>query len=219
AIDSYWLVTDPGSILDHADGTTDICIMDNGTPSVVISNGGCVNVYNGRLCANTSGKKGTALVTGSGSTWTNKNDLRIPEGASCYGKLTIAAGGRVRSNNGYMGQGADSTGLVVIAGSGSMWTNTGELKLTWNAGSVGALRFEADANGVGTIGVGGQLTVDSNDRLEVDISNYNRANGLKLVLVTYGSKSGAFDNIAVTGLDGGAVDQEDDNRIVLNVVP
>ena len=93
--------------------------------------------------------------------------------------------------------------------------------MTRGAASVGTLKFVADENGVGVVGVGGELKIDANDKLEVDISNYNRANGLKLVLVTYGSKSGSFTagNITVTGHRGGTVAQADSNRIVLNAYP
>lgn len=65
---------------------------------------------------------GTVTVKGPGSTWTNKESLRI--GHNAKGTLIITDGGNVSNSTTYISSGTDdrSNGTVTVKGSGSTWT-------------------------------------------------------------------------------------------------
>ena len=77
----------------------------------------------GYIGYNASGSNNSALVAGSGSIWSNRYNLHV----GYYGAgnhLTITNGGRVENGYGYLGYyGGGSSNSVLVAGSGSLWTN------------------------------------------------------------------------------------------------
>jgi T5SS/PEP-CTERM-associated repeat protein len=74
------------------------------------------------------------LVTGSGSVWTNRTDLGVGfEGAG--NQLTVANGGRVESEYGYLGFAASSSNnTVTVIGTDSIWNNHNNLYVGANGG-------------------------------------------------------------------------------------
>lgn len=112
--ESGHLVIQSGSELDNIGswGT-----LKNFGPSSVIRGSGYVGLN--------SGSMGEALVTGSGSTWTNSQALYV--GSRGTGTLEIADGGAVVNDWGYIGMTSGSVGEVLVTGSGSQWTNSGGL--------------------------------------------------------------------------------------------
>ncbi|WP_244471379.1 autotransporter outer membrane beta-barrel domain-containing protein [Rhizobium ecuadorense] len=92
--------------------------------TLIIRNGGTVSNDTGVLGVD-PGASGTATVTGSGSSWSNSNDLYVGhEGA---GTLTIDDGGAVDNTIGHIGYFSGASGTVTVTGNGSTWTNSQEL--------------------------------------------------------------------------------------------
>ena len=59
----------------------------------------------------------------------------------------MAEGGAVSNTNGYLGRSSGSTGVAIITGAGSRWTNSGSLYVGY------------DRYGTLTVAEGGQVTV------------------------------------------------------------
>ena len=100
------------------------------TGILTIQDGGQVSTNYGYLGCFQYWIPGTATVTGSDSTWTNKSDLYI--GVFGHGTLTISKGGLV-SNEGSAYLSCENNygalGAATIIGPGSQWTNNGSLYL------------------------------------------------------------------------------------------
>ena len=130
---------------------------------VTISNGGQLACGNGSVGYSTSARSNAVLVTGSGSVWSNKNQLGFSLGYNGTGnQLIIANSGQFLSANGYIGYGDGSNNSVVVSGSGSAWRNSGTLCVGYN-GRANEL----------TITSGGQLV--STDSYFVYIYNQTNA--------------------------------------------
>lgn len=80
----------------------------------------------------------SVTITGSGSTWINSGGLDV--GESGTGSLNINNGGYVSSAGAFgsrVGNWGGSFGTVTVSGSGSKWTNTGEIEIGfWGSGSL-----------------------------------------------------------------------------------
>ena len=90
------------------------------------------------------GAVGAATVTGTGSRWTNANDLFI--GYEGNGSLTIERGGQVANLRGHLGSqctagtvGVDGAGTVTVDGVGSTWTCNSDISLGWATNGRGTL--------------------------------------------------------------------------------
>ena len=117
---------------------------------------------------------GSALVTGSGSVWSNQSDILLGSFTNSTGELMVYAGGRVITSRVREGIHAFGTGTVVIADSGSTLLatsafyvgETGQGRLTikdggslvvTNTGSTGLLDIR---RGTLTVANNGSVTVD-----------------------------------------------------------
>lgn len=147
-------------------------VGDYGDGSLTISNGGVVNSSTS-IIGNSPGA-GAAMVTGSGSQWTNTGELVIGFGSS--GDLTIANGGTVSSADGLVGYGSGSIGAVTVTGTASTWTNSGDL-------------YVGDSGGSGTLNIssGGEVVAAT-----ADIGTNGRLSGDGLM--TLGSGAGTLIN-------------------------
>jgi T5SS/PEP-CTERM-associated repeat protein len=108
-----------------------------------------------------SGSKGSAMITGAGSRWTNSSRLVV--GSSGSGSLTITAGGQVSGTvfyRSYIGLDSGSMGTATITGAGSIWTNTGG-DLYVGGHGIGALHVEAGGQVLNTSGYSGYLGLTS----------------------------------------------------------
>ena len=133
----------------------------DGSGTLQITNGGTVSDSTGTVAYGTG--SGAVTVSGTGSTWTNNGSVAV--GYIGSGTLDITSGGPVTSiGPSVIGSFLPSTGIVTITGTGSTWTNTGDLdvggdgKATLNITSGGAL-----SNSTGYIGHysgSGTATVD-----------------------------------------------------------
>ncbi|MCX6898519.1 MAG: PEP-CTERM sorting domain-containing protein [Verrucomicrobia bacterium] len=92
--------------------------------SMVITNGGRVSYNNSYVGRTTFASNNSALVSGSGSIWTNSGEIRMGDFGSSN-SLTIANSGVVVDGFGYIGavDGA-SNNSALVSGSGSIWGST-----------------------------------------------------------------------------------------------
>ena len=154
----------------HWDITDNLYVRGGGTSALLIEDGAKASNNFGVI-----GAAGTdaavVTVTGAGSLWTNRNTLIVGDGAttSKNGVLRILDGGTVTSAEGRIasGNGTGATGLIEVAGIGSSWTNTGELRIGDLSGSgtlrisgggqvaSGLTRVGTMTNGVGTATLSG----------------------------------------------------------------
>ncbi len=109
----------------------DLYVGFSGTGTLLIENGASVSTgpdadYGGMIGDN-SGSVGTVTVTGTGSKWTNSDDLYV--GYSGSGTLLVSNSGAVSDESGYIGENGGATGTVTVTGKGSKWTNSEELSV------------------------------------------------------------------------------------------
>ncbi|HVM60853.1 MAG TPA: hypothetical protein VMV72_08300 [Verrucomicrobiae bacterium] len=111
--------------------------------TLMITNGGAVFDLAGYIGYAPGGSNHEVTVTGTGSVWSNRNNLDLGEYATSN-TLTIANGGVVFNNDCYLGF-FGSSNAVSVTGPGSVWNNGGNLYvgflgtnnvLTINSGSV-----------------------------------------------------------------------------------
>ncbi len=133
----------------------------DGSGTLQITNGGTVSDSNGTIGYATG--SGAVTVSGTGSTWTNNGSVAVGNAGS--GTLDIISGGVVTSvGTSIISNFLTSTGIVTITGSGSSWTNTGDLDVgadgtaTLNINSGGGL---SNTNGyIGHNTGSGAATID-----------------------------------------------------------
>ncbi len=93
--------------------------------TLIIQNGGALSNFDGVIGNLGPASNNTAIVTGTGSVWTNYDVLAV--GASAPGNsLVISNGGLVYCfGGGFLGSGvaASSNNAVMVTGPGSVWTN------------------------------------------------------------------------------------------------
>ncbi len=92
----------------------------SGGNSLVISNGGQVIDGYG-YAGGYFGGSNSVVVTGSGSVWSNRNDLYVGNFGSSN-SLIISDSGRVFNKNTYVGYNSPSNNSVLVTGTGSVWS-------------------------------------------------------------------------------------------------
>jgi T5SS/PEP-CTERM-associated repeat protein len=134
-------------------GQLTVGLNGEATGHVTIENGGAVSNTNGiigqeAVFSTFPAAVGTVDVTGPGATWTNSGDLSVGRGG--IGTLSVAGGGTVSNNIGYVAHAPDSEGYVTVSGDGSKWTSSGNL--------------EVGRQGAGTLRIidGGEVSGDNN---------------------------------------------------------
>ncbi|WP_417672144.1 autotransporter outer membrane beta-barrel domain-containing protein, partial [Roseibium sp.] len=194
-----------------------LTVGNTGTGTLTVSEGGAVTNTKGYV-GRQIGSTGTVTVTGSGSTWTNAQEIYVGENGD--GTLTVANGGEVTNVGfGTVGLNSGSKGTFIITGTGSKWTtadNTavgvyGDGTLTITDGGIASVRNMtlghelAGDVGTGTVtvsGAGAQLTtltliVGYQGQGTLDIANGGKVissgNGI------LGSVTGATGAATVTG--------------------
>ncbi|MCX6899401.1 MAG: M6 family metalloprotease domain-containing protein, partial [Verrucomicrobia bacterium] len=107
--------------------------------ALVINNNGCVINGAGGLGSWSGGNNNMALVTGSGSTWSNRGDLSIGHYYSSFNALIVTNGAKVTSYAGYIGTYSVNNGytedsnMVLVTGSGSTWSNRDNLSVGYRS--------------------------------------------------------------------------------------
>jgi T5SS/PEP-CTERM-associated repeat protein len=105
----------------------------NSGDALLVESGGLLSSGDGYIGFRVGANNNTAIVSGTGSVWSNNGVLAI--GYSGVGsQLIITNGGAVYNGTGYVGGNPGSTGnTVLVTGSGSMWS-TGDLYLLGERG-------------------------------------------------------------------------------------
>ncbi len=184
-----------------------------GHGSLTVSDGVAISISDGYL-GYYSGASGVATIIGTGSKWTNSNDLYV--GYNGGGTLNVVSGGQVNNAWGYIGYNTGATGVATIIGSGSLWTNISPLYIgdygsgTLNVASggqvssnYGLLGENSGATGMATIaGAGSKWTISG----YLSVGDYgsgtlNVASGGQVSndYVILGNSSGASGVATITG--------------------
>jgi T5SS/PEP-CTERM-associated repeat protein len=126
------MVTDAGSVWNsRADLSVGGASAGN---LLVVSNGGWVVSSNAYL-GNGLGAGNVALVTGLNSSWSNRADLFVGNGARAN-RLVVNDGALVVNNNGVLGNSVTSSNnLALVTGAGSLWSNRAGLVIGALAGN------------------------------------------------------------------------------------
>jgi len=110
--------------------------------SLIISNGATVFSGFSALGHDNNASNNSVLVTGTGSVWNVSGDLAVGSYLGSSNTLVISAGGAVFSDVGLVGGagfgGPTSSNLVLVTGSGSVWSNQSGLQMG-NEGSANSL--------------------------------------------------------------------------------
>jgi T5SS/PEP-CTERM-associated repeat protein len=141
---------------------------------LIITNGGAV--YDNNAIIGTASPYGgghSVVVTGSGSVWSNRNDLTMNTGRT----VTIADGGMVFNNNALIG--GEQQNQFFVTGNGSTWSIHGELNIDGtengitvsNGGFVhseSAIMFGSNFSSFAIVtGAGSTWIIDGNFRIDV----------------------------------------------------
>jgi T5SS/PEP-CTERM-associated repeat protein/autotransporter-associated beta strand protein len=102
-----------------------LVVGDNHNGDLVISNGSVFSTAYTAYIGGNSGSSGAVTVTGTGSTWTNSEDIYVGSGST--GTLYISDGADVTSRSGILAGYSGGDGTVTVTGTGSTWTNTNGL--------------------------------------------------------------------------------------------
>src|SRR5438093_6622122 len=119
---------------------------------LVVSNGAFVdNSNDGTIGNRVDSSNNFALVTGGGSLWSNRFDLRVGSGGR-GNQLIVSNGGWVASRSGFVGNNATgSNNFALVTGSGSVWSNARNVEV----GLLGASnRLVIEAGGLVHCGSG-----------------------------------------------------------------
>ncbi len=149
----------------------DLCLGFSGAGEMLITDGGSVSNATGYI-GYKLGSTGTVTVQDAHSSWTNSGDLYVGGNTSdlCYavgggtGTLSIASGGSVSNGYGYVGCGGSLTrGTATVEGTGSTWTNGGDLY-------VGCV-FSADFSEYDLVAGSGTLSITKGGAVS-DVNGY-----------------------------------------------
>jgi len=214
-------VTDTGSTWNVFGNLNSVLTVGGATGSgwdngLVILNGGLVISTNGVIGNSATTSNNYVMVSGGGSTWSNRSTLTIGDD-SRSNRLTIANGGLVLNNNGTIGNTATATSnAVLVTGAGSRWAMGGTLTVG-NSGGYSELIVSNGAivaNNIGTIGsavasgsntvmVTGAGTVWSNLSASTALTVGNRSSGNRLIISDGGTVVG-LQNLLVGALTNNA---------------
>jgi len=129
---------------------------------LVVSNGAFVDNGVGNIGNRVESSNNFALVTGAGSRWSNRLDLRVGTGGS-GNQLIVSNGGWVASQSGFVGNNVTSSNnFALVTGSGSVWSNAINLEVGLS-GSGNRLVIEAGGLAHGDAGTVGHLTISSDN--------------------------------------------------------
>ncbi|MBI3879525.1 MAG: hypothetical protein HY301_05615 [Verrucomicrobia bacterium] len=126
---------------------------------LVLSNGaGFINAGTATVGDSFAATSNSVLVTGAGSVWTNGGALIIGN-SGAFNQFVVSSGGVVRDASGAIGNAATGdTNLVLVTGSGSVWSNSAALAIGGVDGSSANQMVVSNGGAVfnttGTIGTG-----------------------------------------------------------------
>ncbi|MGH8046994.1 MAG: beta strand repeat-containing protein [Chthoniobacterales bacterium] len=178
--------------IGDGDSVTDISldILDHGT----------VNDASATVAAG-SYSQAAVTVSGGGSRWLHTADLTIGANSFTHATLDIADGAIVTDVNGLIATDTGSVGSVSVRGSGSQWTNSGNLTLGNGIASDATLTLESGSavsvTGAVTLGNAAGSTVTVNIGA-YDLSHPTTAGQLQADSLSFGSVPGGTVNFNQT---------------------
>ena len=201
-----------------------LAVGENGIGMLLVQNGGTLTDFGG-FVGDLPGSRGTAIVSGAGSTWTNTGTIVV--GGLGTGTLTIQNGGTVNSGGGgSVGLSVGSTGTVMVIGPGSTWNNspggglnvgsfgTGTLTIASGGMVINNTAFAANigngAGSQGTVTVAGAGSTWSNSS-GVNIGNLGRGTltiangGIVTGPIVIATNAGAIGTLNIGAGAGNAV--------------
>lgn len=196
-------ITVTGTNSTWTSGAFGVVVGQNGTGSLLVSNGGLVS-STGASVGDLAGSNGTLTVTGAGSALTSTgigNQVLI--GNSGTGSLQIASGGAVNDAFGIIGSNIGAAGSATVDGPGSQWNNTGYLAI----GAAGNGSLTISNGGVVIDGAGGFVgsAVAGTGAVSVIGANSTWANAGAIMVGNSGTGTLAVSNGGTVGSDGGTV--------------
>ncbi len=182
---------------------------------LVIKNGAFVDSLNAMLGNRAAGTNNTALVTGSGSIWSNRTSLDIG-GLGRGNQMVVSNGAWVISSTARLGVDASSSSNVaVVSGVGSVWSNRTSLSVgniapgnrliveagglvSSDSGVIGD--FSSASNNEALVTGNGSLWMNAGSLIIGSQMPFNRLIVSNGAVVRSGSGTlGALNNLAVTG--------------------
>ena len=176
------IVTGGGTVWSNAN---DVLVGRSGSVNqLIISNGAVVLSRNGELGSTTSSSNNVAVVSGPGSVWSNLNLSVGLAGSS--NRLIVSNGGRINSNQGFIGSNVSSrSNEVTITGLGSLWTITNSLFV----GFSGSSNRLVVSNGGAVVSAFGSLGSRSNEVLIAGPgSSWKVLGSLEIGSTTFGNR-------------------------------
>ncbi|AJY46944.1 autotransporter domain-containing protein [Martelella endophytica] len=162
-----------------------LVVGGSGTGTLNMEAGASSNIQSG-IVGNAAGSTGTVNISGSGSIlkfWgADANGLYV--GNAGTGTITVTNGGKLESNDAWIGQAATGNGTIVISGSGSEWNGYGDVVL--GLSGTGTVRVESGAKA-------------NNTNLTIGAASGSNGNA---VLTGAGSEWNVYDTIALGGAGG-----------------
>ena len=194
---SNWaLVTGAGSLWTDSDGLW----LESSLCCLTIANGG--RVFSGADFIGYAGSNNSALINGSGSTWSNSLDLNIGYMGS-FNYMTITNGGQVLDREGFIGYNTSSgNNSVLVTGTGSFWKTTSDL----NIGNLGSFNNLTITNG-GQVSDGTGIIGNhsgNNSALVIGTGSVWNNNST-LYVGAYGSANSAVIANGAQNISGGAI--------------
>ncbi|HEY4232601.1 MAG TPA: hypothetical protein VGM76_04190, partial [Lacipirellulaceae bacterium] len=200
-------VTGSGAVWTNSSNDVDspLAVGGSGNGTLNVTAGGELSNFSASIARET-GSTGSALVSGTGSSWTNRGTLTVGDGGngslsvaagghisddslivggSKTGTLTVASGGTIDDNTSSIGTNFTATGSALVTGNGSRWTQAGNL-------TIGGVGSSSGSSGTGSLHItsagrvdtGGDVLVGTtgtgNVRLEDAGSQWNVAGAIKV---------------------------------------
>ena len=183
------LVTGAGSFWSNR-GNLFVGESGNGN-LLIVSNGGLVADRNGYLGHLSGSFNNLAVVTGSGSLWSNANDLFLGDFGT-GNQLVVTNGGGVVNSNGFIGIVSSATGnSVVVTGTNSFWNNRADVRVGYD-GSANRLTVSNGGQVMSVRGIiGGNSNANNNEVIVTGAgSRWATSNGLFLGVMVGSNGSG-----------------------------
>jgi T5SS/PEP-CTERM-associated repeat protein len=181
------LVTGPGSLWDSVSGTIVRVGRSGSFNQVVVSNGATLIVGTTFLGVNFGSTNNAIVVTGAGSFWSNRLDLRVGDSAG-FNTLTISDGAGFYSQIGDIGYNMQATNnAVLVTGFNSVWTSAnGTAVRVGRDGAFNQLTISNGATVINSVGIIGVSVTSSNNSVLVFGSGSVWSNRATLTVGSFG---------------------------------
>lgn len=172
--------------------------INSGGHNLLLTNGAKLFSSVGTVGNDTSSHNNRATITGAGSRWDNTGLLKVGYRGT-NNQLHVLNGGVVASGSGIVGDNSGSEQSAWVAGSGSLWTNSGDLTIGNTLGSGSALHISDSGKVYSANGTIGFASTTSNNLVVVDGNGSVWINSV----TNFVGDAGSFNRLLIT--NGGLV--------------